>query len=424
MRVLIVVIVIINCLASNMAIASDIDEKLDKALLAIELLISENEKLLQRIVKLENIQTPAVEPDQLISQKLTIKIPKVATNIEERVSYLESSTLSKRDSLMDRISINGYSSFEFEEQLGDDGFGDTNASFDADLFDLVINVQVNDKLRASADITWEHGSASEENRGNVALEYGFAEYAFSNSLKLRVGKMFTPFGIFNEIHTAKPAYLSVKEAGSTNKPKNVVDGSPRFYPRWGAGIALQGDMSIKGKHLDYNFMVSNGDQKSGNPFEKDDNNNKAITFRSRYDVSEDLQIGFSVYYDKGVSKEVLSQGLQFEYFTGNWGLLGEGVWGEISPSIGQDISHYGWFIQPSYSFENGLTPYFRFEHYDPDSDISDNQGYEAIFGINHLFNGMTFKLEHIHNFGGSNSIFNTFPGNSYNEIQAAIVVGF
>ena len=41
----------------------------------------------------------------------------------------------------DKISVNGYSSFEFEKQLENEGEGggDPNSSFDADLFDLVFN---------------------------------------------------------------------------------------------------------------------------------------------------------------------------------------------------------------------------------------------------------------------------------------------
>ena len=100
-------------------------------------------------------------------------------------------------------------------------------------------------------MTWEHGAATEDDRGNVALEYGFVEYAVSDLLKVRFGKMFTPFGIFNEIHTAKPAFLSVKEAAGTNKPERIVEAGYRFFPRWGTGIALRGDGVLGGKDFDY-----------------------------------------------------------------------------------------------------------------------------------------------------------------------------
>ena len=39
----------------------------------------------------------------------------------------------------------------------------------------------------------------------------------SDAVKLRAGKMFTPFGIYNEIHTAKPSIIILKEPNPTNK---------------------------------------------------------------------------------------------------------------------------------------------------------------------------------------------------------------
>jgi hypothetical protein len=56
--------------------------------------------------------------------------------------------------IQDNIHINGYMSMEFEKQLGDDGKGDKNASFDAYLIDLVWNINATDRLRIATDMTW------------------------------------------------------------------------------------------------------------------------------------------------------------------------------------------------------------------------------------------------------------------------------
>jgi len=53
----------------------------------------------------------------------------------------------------DRLRIGGYSSFEFEKRLSDQGRADENGSFDADLFDLVFNVRASDRVRVAADPT-------------------------------------------------------------------------------------------------------------------------------------------------------------------------------------------------------------------------------------------------------------------------------
>jgi len=158
---------------------------------------------------------------------------------------------------LNALTINGYTSFEYELQIepDDDGDGDPNDSFDADLMDLVFNFQVSDQIRAAMDVSFEHRTTTEDDRGNVALEYGFVEYSFSDLFKIRAGKMFTPLGIFNEIHTAKPAYLSVKEAPSTNKPERIVDAAARFFPRWGVGLGIIGNGEINGKTFDYNLLL-------------------------------------------------------------------------------------------------------------------------------------------------------------------------
>jgi hypothetical protein len=49
-----------------------------------------------------------------------------------------------------KLTINGYSGFEFEKQIDEEGNGDPNGSFDADLFDLVLNFQVTDAIRFRA----------------------------------------------------------------------------------------------------------------------------------------------------------------------------------------------------------------------------------------------------------------------------------
>lgn len=332
------------------------------------------------------------------------------------------------DELSDRITINGYTNFEFERQLGKSGFGDKNGSFDADQFDLVFNVRATDRVRAAADLSWEHGTATEDGRGNQALEYGFVEYAFSDLLKLRVGKMFTPFGIFNEVHTAKPAFLSVKEAASLNKTERVVKGAYRFYPRWGAGIAAHGDGVIHGRDFNYDVLVANGEQDDSNPFEKDDNGAKSVTTRIRFEPSGSLRLGQSLYYDSMTDPafdHILSAGLEVEWSRGELRVQAEAALGFLHKRAGTSVKQLGWYLQPSYHFGNGLTPYLRLDVVDPDRDKPDDGGLDLVVGLNfEAAKGFQIKLENDYFKGGTATTFSTLPGRSYNELKAAVVLGF
>ncbi len=327
-----------------------------------------------------------------------------------------------------KLTINGYSGFEVEKQLDEEGAGDPNGSFDADLFDLVLNFQVTDKIRVSSDLTWEHGAATEEDFGNVAVEYAFVEYAFSDLVKVRVGKMFIPFGIYNEIHTAKPAFLSVKEPASTNKTERIVEDAFRFYPRWGAGIAVHGDGLIGERGFSYDLFLSNGDQSETNPFEEDNNGAKAFTGRFRFEPSESLEVGTSFYHDTPDSEgvgSIVSSGLELRYQARAWKLWAELDFGWLDPEEGDRILQVGWYLQPSYEFDNGFTPYFRVERVDPSSDVSDDHGYDFIAGVNYeVSGGFMIKVEDNYFKGASASTLAQYPGSGYNEIKAAVVLGF
>lgn len=341
---------------------------------------------------------------------------------------LAASQASVQAQYASNLTINGYSSFEFEKQIEREGNGDPNGSFDADLFDIVWNFQVNDAIRASADLTWEHGAATEDGFGNVAVEYAFVEYAFNDLFKVRVGKMFTPFGIYNEIHTAKPAFLTVKEPASTNKTERIVDNGFRYFPRWGAGIAVRGDGLIGSRNFSYDIFLSNGDQSETNPFEKDNNLSKAVTARFRFEPSDTLEIGNSFYYDKrtaeGVNK-LTSYGLELRYQGRSWRLLAESAFGWLEPTEGGQVLQVGWYLQPSYEFGNGMSPYLRLEWLDPNRSVANDQGYDLILGLNYEPTaGFMIKVENNHFSGASDSSLAQFPGRGYNEIKAAVVLGF
>jgi hypothetical protein len=328
----------------------------------------------------------------------------------------------------DRIVINGYTNFEFSKQVSTEGDGDRNGSFDADQFDLVFNITVSERVRAALDVSWEHGTATEDGRGNQAMEYGFVEYALSDKLKLRFGKMFTPFGIFNEIHTAKPAFLSVKEAASLNKNDRIVEGGFLFYPRWGAGIAAHGDGVIGGKDLTYDILLANGDQSEANPFEEDENTSKSMTARLRVDVTDGFRVGYSFYRDRVSSASyttLQSHGLEAELNLSKLRILSEVAFGSLGLAGGGTQKQIGWYVQPSFHLKNGWTPYLRLDYVNPNRRLSEVGGRDFIVGVNvELSKNFQLKIENNDFRGGTKSSLARYRGRGYHEFKAALVLGF
>lgn len=335
--------------------------------------------------------------------------------------------------LSEKFRFNGYSSFEYEHLISDDGNSDPNGSFDADLVDLVFNVDVTSRLRFATDITWEHGTATEDGLGNAAVEYAFPEYTIRNWLKFRVGKMFVPFGIYNEIHTAKPAFLAVKEPLSTNKP-DKFGGDERFYPRWATGVALLGNFSVKEVQFEYNLQLSNGYQENSNPFEEDDNEEKAIAARLLVQPTPGLKFGFSSYSDKlseldgagddtGERTKLSSFSTHAEYSIDDFGLEFEYISGKTDPSSGSSLKKKGLEGMLYYSLGKRFTPYVRYENLDPDDDTDDDSANMISFGLNTEIDDNYFlKLQFNRISSGDNN--SRFGGVDFSEIQAAVVLGF
>lgn len=347
--------------------------------------------------------------------------------------FLALAGLESKAQFAKKFTLNGYSSFEYERLLSTDGNSDPNGSFDADLIDLVINVDVTSRLRFATDLTWEHGTASEDGLGNAAVEYAFPEYTIRNWLKFRVGKMFVPFGIYNEIHTAKPAFLAVKEPLSTNKP-DKFGGDERFYPRWATGMALLGNFAVNSVQFEYNVQLSNGFQENTNPFEEDDNEEKAIAARLLIQPIIGLKLGISTYNDKlteldgtgsdtGERTKLSSFSTHAEYSFKDLGMEFEYITGKTDPSGAGDLTKNGFEGMIYYSLGKKFTPYIRYESLDPDKGIEDDKANMFSIGLNtEIETNYFLKLQYNNISSGLNNA--RFNGVDFSEFQAAVVLGF
>ena len=332
---------------------------------------------------------------------------------------------------LENLSINGYLSFEYEKNIGGDQQGDLNGSFDADLFDLVFNFRATEHLRIAADITWEHGAATEDNRGNAAIEYAFGEYTIKELYKVRVGKMFTNFGIYNEIHTAKPATLTVKEPLSTNK-NNSFGSNVRFYPRWLTGLALTGRGEMGESEFDYIVQISNGESNNSsvNPYEEDDNKNKAISGRIRISPNDQIRYGFSFYSEdtgpnnSSISYKLDSLGAQLEWELDNaLNIEIELVSGSEKAVGGANIDRFAYTAMFSYPVNDWLTPYLRLEYLEPNKDIDNDEASLSIIGLNMMIDtNLYLKIEVDKISTETNNA--KYSGADFTEFKASVSIGF
>lgn len=331
------------------------------------------------------------------------------------------------------LSLDLYISFEIEQQVEAEGNGDPNGSFDADQVDIVFNY-TRDKFRIAVDAVIEHGVATEEDRGNVELSFGFAEWAASPKLKLRAGKYLTPYGTHNELNSFKSGFLTVKLPFATNRPDRLSRQGFRFFPRRQVGLAVLGSLPVGGGSgsLDYDVVIGNGDQEETNPYEEDNNSQKALTGRLVWQPSLGVSLGASTYLDTitdgGEEIRQTSFGIHGAYKGPRLQCWLEVDYGELDFQRGtvRDVDQLGAYVEVGYTFANAWTPYLQVQYLAADTAARDESATVWIPGVFYRFQKYAvIKVENAY-FKGSrdNRRYTDIPGRDYNELRAAVVLGF
>ena len=340
----------------------------------------------------------------------------------------ESESTTGADSNEGEFSIHAYVSFEMEYQIEDEGNGDPNGSFDADQVDVVFGY-TKDRFRVALDAVFEHGSASEDDRGNVGLSFAFAEYAVNDKLVLRAGKFYSPLGVYNEFNTTKSAFLPVKIPLSTNKTSKLTGNGFNFFPRRQVGIGVLGAVPAGPGTISYDASISNGEQEETNPFEEDNNSQKALSARVKYEPSFSFNVGASLYSDRGTEEgSLLSYGVHTQYEGSRLLVWAEVDFGklDLGGTGGPTIDQIGGFVDVGFPLQNGLTPYLQYQYAQTEAaDLTESVNI-LIAGLNYTLGRHTkLKLENAYHEGSRDNLrFKDLPGRSYNELRAAIALGF
>ncbi len=144
-----------------------------------------------------------------------------------------------------RYTLQGFGGWAYGQTDNDNFFGysaSPEGVWDNYYFALNVGAKPMEKLSIRAQAYW--GDDLRGQRTN--LDYVFAEWAQSSSLKLRVGKVLVPFGLYSETYdvgTLRPFYLLPQfYAGTLGLvPKAYLGGGVTGAPRLGESWELQYD---------------------------------------------------------------------------------------------------------------------------------------------------------------------------------------
>lgn len=301
-----------------------------------------------------------------------------------------------------------------------------NGTFDFRHLNLLLDINPAPGLMVRSNIEFDHAPDTELGYGGVILEYGFAEYLFKDWLKARVGKVLTPYGFFNEIHDASPAYLGVTVPDSVYKADKR--GGFSILPKWVTGLNVLGVVDISDEsEFDYVVYVGNGESVGYNEAQFDVNPNKAVGGRAQISFdSEKYILGVSAFYgEKGLSETNLAE-THFGYvLSAAYALSNLNIKAEYAQAKLGERTEYGWYIQPSYRIGR-YTPYMRVQASDPDDRYPDDYWNTYLAGLNVQVNKHLFvKFEWRENNRGENNNDILTPGNEdFSEFKSSVTVLF
>ena len=304
---------------------------------------------------------------------------------------------------LSKITFNGFVDLEYTQSSN--SADNVNGAFHQHHLSFLMDVPVDERISGHFHIEFDHGvNSAAPNGGDIIVEKSFIQYAQSDLLQFRFGKVLTPFGHYNEVHDATPAFLSVFIPITIYRENER--GGTAMFPKWTTGVNVLGAGEVGGAVMDYIFYVGNGENVvSVNESEHDNNRNKAYGGRVTCQTGKATSLAVSYY-----SGEKAESALRLTIPHTTWGLMAVSGIGDLSgvaeyaqSDVGGvvDVGAYG---QLSYMMSKHITPYYRYEYTDPDNKTSGDSWTEQIVGVNikpddHLI----FKIEVADHVRGANN---------------------
>lgn len=198
------------------------------------------------------------------------------------------------------VTVLGYAQVDYLSSTNPDN----NYGFQVRRFNAIFDANPAPRSRLIGDIEFEDGAEHKPagNTGTIKLSRMFIEYQINRNLKVRLGKMLTPFGLYNELHDFSMAYHTV-EVPHFYSSQSISKGltADRFYSKYSTGVSLIGEIhgGINGRDMvEYNLYTANG--RNENSEGADANKSAAMGARVIYKFGfyQRWQAGLSVFNEE------------------------------------------------------------------------------------------------------------------------------
>lgn len=349
------------------------------------------------------------ETDEL--REVIAEQKKALASLERRLNETDqklNATADQIDVVADKgafanTTIGGYGELHYNN------YEDSDAKIDFHRFVLFFGHEFSDTVRFFSEFELEHSIAGEGQSGEVELEQAYVEVDINEELNSKVGLFLIPVGIINETHEP-PTFYGVERNGVE---KNII---PATW--WEAGVAFNykpmGGVSIDGAvtsglEVGDDYSIRGGRQKVA----KATAENLAYTGRVKYTAVTGLELAATVQYQTDITQgkagvETADATLlevhaiyQVSDFTVRALYARWDIDGAEAAALGRD-EQTGWYIEPSYAFNEKVGVFARYAEYDNNAGNSATTEVESTsVGVNYyLHENVVLKADY-ENLGGA-----------------------
>ena len=343
--------------------------------------------------------------------------------VDQRLKKLEGDvavTQAESDDLTNRfknnMSVTGYADTEYittNEPGKDDGFRIHHLS-------LFFKKQISEDLRFFSEIEFEDGSyfdpakaaaissgtltsasgvsdAKTVGSGKIFAEAVNFDYQWRPSTSIRVGRFFTPAGIWSVDHY--PPFVTTQD-----RPQHIRN----IFPQLVDGASLSGNHAVGSGFFTYDLYTGNGETTYFDGA-KDNNSTKAAGLRvsATLPIAQHFEVGATVYRDKlklsSTDKDQSkknAKGVHIKIKQSAFGFQAEYAKGSYEPTLTpgptRNYDSKGYYGQFTYDISKWTLGY-RFDFFDPNTTATSDLKMKKInsaFVNYHVNNNVVLKWEH------------------------------
>ena len=313
---------------------------------------------------------------------------------EDDLALVEDEINTIKDARDTATKLSGYVDAEYIDDTRDAATIDDKYGFRLHHLSLFVTKKFNRDWKFFSEVEFEDGTFMDSGSlppdnevfpntsGSIYAEAVNIDYQWSPSQYVRIGRDFTPAGIWSVDHY--PPFVPTQET-----PMHIRE----IFPGVVDGVDAHGTLSMGSTFMDYDAYVANG---ANTPGQSDNNDHKAVGGRVSFILPafNRFELGASVFRDTDdTDMRKTAVGVHGKLKTGHLTLQSEYASDTIKPlGGGAETKQLGYYLQALYDI-NKWTMGYRYDFWDDDKSTTNKVTDNVVFVNYHVDPNIVCKLE-------------------------------